>query len=198
MKKTALFVVLVLVTLAVSLGGAVEPCYACSCIMPGSPQEEMGRSSVVFQGKVTEVRGAPAGDMVNSMDPVQVIFEVSRVWKGPEYKNLVISTAMSSASCGFEFQPGQEYIVYANGGEDSLETGLCTRTRSLADGGEDIQALGDGIVPTLDNPQIQPEESGGISTQYAVLLAAAGVIVAAFVGLGVYSAWRDRQEKIRA
>lgn len=198
MKQKVLFSVVILLALAVSFGGAVEPCFACSCIMPGAPQEEMARSSAVFQGKVIEVRSAPAGGMVSSMDPVEVIFEVSQVWKGPEYTRLSVKTALSSASCGFEFQAGQEYIVYASGDEGGLETGLCTRTRTLADGGEDVQALGAGVVPTLDNPDIQPAETGGIPTQYAVLLAAAGVVVAVFVGLGVYSAWRNRQEKTRA
>ena len=45
--------------------------------------------------------------------------------------------------CGFSFQTGETYLVYANREESSdyLFTGGCTRTRRLSDGGDDLAYL---------------------------------------------------------
>ena len=45
--------------------------------------------------------------------------------------------------CGFNFQVGETYLVYATGDEESpvLSTSLCSRTRRLTDSGEDLGYL---------------------------------------------------------
>jgi hypothetical protein len=45
--------------------------------------------------------------------------------------------------CGFDFQTGETYLVYANNEESSnyLFTGSCTRTRRLSDAGNDLAYL---------------------------------------------------------
>jgi hypothetical protein len=45
--------------------------------------------------------------------------------------------------CGFDFQTGETYLVYANTEEasDYIFTGSCTRTRRLSDAGEDLGYL---------------------------------------------------------
>jgi hypothetical protein len=45
--------------------------------------------------------------------------------------------------CGFDFQLGETYLVYANAeeGSDSFFTGSCTRTRRLTDAGDDLAYL---------------------------------------------------------
>jgi len=45
--------------------------------------------------------------------------------------------------CGFDFQAGETYLVYANSdeGSDYFFTGTCTRTRRLSDAGEDLTYL---------------------------------------------------------
>jgi hypothetical protein len=45
--------------------------------------------------------------------PVYVTFEVYRVWKGDIGKKVSIHTAMSGASCGFDFNKNQDYLVYS-------------------------------------------------------------------------------------
>src|SRR5262249_40454290 len=46
-------------------------------------------------------------------------------------------------NCGYDFQPGETYLVYADEDEetDLLSTGVCTRTRRLSDAGEDLAYL---------------------------------------------------------
>jgi hypothetical protein len=45
--------------------------------------------------------------------------------------------------CGYDFQQGETYLVYADSDEDSdvLSTSSCTRTRRLSDAGEDLTYL---------------------------------------------------------
>jgi hypothetical protein len=45
--------------------------------------------------------------------------------------------------CGYDFQEGETYLVYANSDEDSdvLSTSSCSRTRRLSDAGEDLTYL---------------------------------------------------------
>lgn len=46
--------------------------------------------------------------------------------------------------CGFDFQAGETYVVYANydeGSSNSLSTDVCTRTRRLSDAGDDLAYL---------------------------------------------------------
>ena len=147
-----------LVMLVVVLGlAAVRPgcVFACSCVPPGSPAEERAASAAVFSGKVVDV-DVPGGTITNSADPVKVTLEVLRVWKGPAQPTLVVTTARDSASCGFNFTQGQEYLVYARGTATDLSASLCSRTRLLSEGAEDMAALGEGTRPranTSGNPE---------------------------------------------
>ncbi|MGI0082397.1 MAG: hypothetical protein ACREAG_03720 [Nitrosopumilaceae archaeon] len=77
-------------------------------------------------GKVVEIK-KDLSNVVSSAQHIPVKFDVQRVWKGPIEKTIIVSTAISSASCGYEFQEGETYLVYAYG-KESLQTGLCTRT----------------------------------------------------------------------
>ena len=46
--------------------------------------------------------------------------------------------------CGYDFQAGETYLVYANndeGSSNSLSTDVCTRTRRLSEAGEDLAYL---------------------------------------------------------
>ncbi len=46
--------------------------------------------------------------------------------------------------CGYDFQAGETYLVYANndeGSANSLSTDICTRTRRLSEAGEDLSYL---------------------------------------------------------
>lgn len=137
---------LVVLILAGLFAASPQKAYACSCIPPRPPLEAMAESDAVFSGKVVRME-AEEGPIVSSADPVKVVFEVSRVWKGSEDGALALSTARDSASCGYDFMVGEEYLVYAYNSEAGLSTGLCTRTMPLSAAGEDLAALGEGMVP---------------------------------------------------
>jgi hypothetical protein len=125
---------------------------ACSCL-PATPQEYFKRSSAVFSGKVIDVVEQSSGRAGPSrfLEGRKVIFQVSRVWKGKNERQLVVMTSDSSASCGYEFQEGQEYLVYASNEEARLQTGLCNGTKLFSDARADLAILGQGETPATES-----------------------------------------------
>ena len=60
----------------------------------------------------------------------------------PSQKEIEIVTGKGGGDCGFAFQPGLDYVVYAyKNAEGRLETGICSRTRALTDAAEDVAYL---------------------------------------------------------
>lgn len=138
--------------------------YACSCVVPAEPLEALETSSAVFTGKVVDIK-EPKGTIISSADPVKVTFEVDSSWKGVKGDKVTLSTALSSASCGFEFVKGESYIVYAyangEGETDKLVASLCSRTKLLASASEDLKKLGPSI--SAGNPTASPEATSNHS-----------------------------------
>jgi hypothetical protein len=160
-----------------------QQAYACSCIPPAPPLESMANSDAVFSGKVMRIDSDEA-PIMNSADPVKVVFNVSRVWKGPEEGAIALSTARESASCGYNFVVGEEYLVYAYNSESGLTTGLCNRTMPLSSAGEDLAALGEGVTPA---PAAEPTSS---TLPWAL---AAGAVVAGLVLLAAVFLLKPRK-----
>lgn len=138
-----------------SIGAAmVAPgcAHACSCAGPaGSPQrvaeQALSGSSAVFSGEVVDIDWPLLP--VSSAAPETVTFRVSEVWKGPERRTLEVKTAVSDVSCGYPFDAGESYLVYAydDGTGDVASASLCSSTKALSDAGADLEALGPGAVP---------------------------------------------------
>lgn len=180
---------IVLMAFAVSMFIALpRGAFACSCMMPPDSVTAMGTSDVVFAGQVASIVDRSIGQMQSSMDPMLVTFQVNTVWKGDPKPSLSITTSRDSASCGYKFEPGREYIVYANVFEGQLSTNICTRTALLADAQADVAALGEGQTveqPTAQSPSLMPLILGG--------LAVAAVIALVAFGAGLFMV-RRRQE----
>ena len=138
---------------------------ACSCA-PTTPQQSIQNSEAVFSGRVVDVteqspperRPGRRNEDPNFLNGVKVTFEVSEVWKGNSERRLVVTTSDSSASCGYSFQEGQEYLVYASAEDAQLQTGLCSGTKRLSDARADLAVLGEGKTPVnnrLNAAQLQ-------------------------------------------
>jgi hypothetical protein len=131
---------------------ASSTAYACVVMPSGPPLEELNKSSVVFTGVVSDVvKGTIDGDM----DLNGVFFEVNRYWKSPasaDYNRLVVFTGISGDVCGYEFEEGREYLIYASMNENfgTLYTGVGSRTQPIEDAQVDLSVLGEGREPTLE------------------------------------------------
>ena len=86
-----------------------------------SPSTAFDKAATVFTGEVTEV--------VQHTDTRVVWFEVDRLWKGVIEIEKAINTP--THDCGWDFQPGILYLVYAYEHEGQLLTDICTRTAEV-------------------------------------------------------------------
>ena len=115
---------------------------ACSCAAPPPPKEAAAAAAAVFEGRVESVS---AGDPAN---PRKVVLHVVRSFKGDLTKERIeLTTAAHGAACGYGFEAGKSYLVYANEHQGALQTNLCSRTRPISEADEDVQALGMGATP---------------------------------------------------
>ena len=156
---------LAMLCLALLVGSSCPPvARACSCAPPPAPLVALGEADAVFSGTVVARRDAskPRADgMVGSMDPVEYTIAVLEVWKGELADTVAVRTARSSASCGYPFEVGTRYLIYARTRTDTgcLRTNLCTRTRPLKCADEDIAELNSlgttGAAEDVDVPVLE-------------------------------------------
>ena len=191
------------VTLVLMLGvlwffGSTEQAYACKCVVPGSPSEELEKFNAVFTGRVLSIEHSfdPNASSVSPGDHTTVGFTVNTVWKGTVDKNIDLTTPPTGGSCGFAFVEGEEYIVYAyeNAEENAnLNVSICSRTALLAEAQADLDALGDGYAPqggTAGPSSEQSQETGSNMTWVIILVIVAAVAVV--VGGAGYARARRR------
>jgi hypothetical protein len=120
--------------------------FACSCIMEAGLTEAetilkaIEDATAVFAGEVTAIQS-------DSTDNIQVQFAVSKVWKGEIYSQTTVLTGSSGSSCRYDFDAGEEYLVYTYTYERVLHTGLCYRNALLRDTTLDRALLGEGAEP---------------------------------------------------
>jgi len=111
---------------------------ACSCTNEKTLLEEFNAAAVVFGGTVTDIQ--PAGDGVNEI----VTFTPTVRWKGGLDAAQNVLDALNEGICGFPFQLGQSYLVFAFNttfnGHPAIFTHLCSRD-SFLDGNADVGNL---------------------------------------------------------
>ena len=130
----------------------VKPAYACSCLPAGPPLTALDQATAVFSGQVSDIK--------RTTTEVEVSFNVTEVWKGELTPTLVINTGPHSAACGYPFEIGQDYLIYAHGRNNTrLGASLCSRTTLLSNAEADLVELGDGAPPTLKDPYHQKAAS---------------------------------------
>lgn len=115
---------------------------ACSCLSSATVQEEKEQSSRVFLGHVAaiEVLRSPDRDR-----PYKIVtFAVSETFKGSPVHKLQVSTGMGNGDCGYFFDSGREYVVYASGEDDHLVTSYCSLTGLASDSRSGLAILRGG------------------------------------------------------
>ncbi|MBX7193741.1 MAG: hypothetical protein K1X94_16920 [Sandaracinaceae bacterium] len=159
-NRPASLVIPAIVVLFAALLVAVLPpgrAHACSCALQ-SFEEARERATAIFEGRVESIEL-----MASAGEPAQrrVRFHVTQSWRGVEHESVEIRTAAHGAACGYGFEVGQHYLVYAEGEAQDLTVSACSRTARTADAREDRQLLGSGTIPVdvvddTDEPQREP------------------------------------------
>ena len=130
---------------AVACGGDA---FACSCAQPGTPCAAFERTdAAIFVGTVIGVSPPAAdSDATPALRFVSVRFSVVEAFRGMPGSTAVVSTPDNSGSCGYPFEPGESYLVYASRGADGLHTSVCSRTGRLSDTRDDLELLREAAV----------------------------------------------------
>jgi hypothetical protein len=134
--------------------------YACSCAV-GNTAEKLERSSAVFEGKVIDKGGTIK---VEHNRLRKYTFEVERAWKGVNKKRITIySYDGDSASCGFEFNKNETYLVYSYLGDDELlQTNLCSGNLPISLAKDEIAQLGEGTKISIVSDDDPNERSSSL------------------------------------
>jgi hypothetical protein len=132
-----------LLTACILVTGGPLALLACSCPPPPEPKKALEVSAAVCLAEVVKIEEVGQERTVT--------LKVERWWKGGEQAEITVSTAKSGAACGYGFEKGKKYLVYA-GKEDkgkTLHVSLCSRTRTdeEAEKSGDFKELGEGKAP---------------------------------------------------
>jgi hypothetical protein len=122
----------------------VSPMVACDCKPPPAPKKAMEAAAAVCLAEVVSIE--------TEGQERTVTLKVEKWWKGGDKAELVVTTHKSGATCGYGFEKGKTYLVYAsNAGEQNktLRVSLCSRTRTKeqAEKSDDFKELGEGKAP---------------------------------------------------
>jgi hypothetical protein len=112
--------------------------HACDCMGKATVAMAYNTADVVLEGIVLSKTIVLAKDRIlpNSMDGAMLhyVFEVKTFFKGKcRKKKVVVVTGVTEGTCGYVFEVGKRYIVYANNYQAKqrhkqyLSTNLCTR-----------------------------------------------------------------------
>ena len=168
--------------------------HACSCAMPGTPSEEIDKFDAVFAGRVVSIEHSfdPSKTPVHG-DHTTIGFNVSAVWKGAVSRDMDVTTPPTGGACGFVFEEGEEYIVYAYDStyaDEGYSVNICSRTALLADAQEDLDAFGDGDAPLTEAGAPQPEgqpDADGVSVSLVILGVVAAIVLVGGIAAAVWA-----------
>ncbi|RMG42356.1 MAG: hypothetical protein D6719_06510 [Candidatus Dadabacteria bacterium] len=112
------------------LWGKASIALACSCI-PAKEAQYLKNAQIAFEGQALDIQEVEKAQSQWS-GSVKITFKVTKTIKGSDKDQVSVTTNKSSAACGYPFQRGQFYRVYAYTYKGQLTTGLCSGTRPLS------------------------------------------------------------------
>ncbi len=125
---------LILIYIIVTYFITAELGHACVCMPPRTVAEAFAKSSAVFIGRVMKIY-RPFLDRIGITKTYghRVKFEITKRWKGPMSKSIVVTTRLSGEACGYPFEENKEYLLYVVDEPADIQTGICTGTKDVAD-----------------------------------------------------------------
>ncbi len=131
---------------------------ACRCVVdPDQTLEQninahLKNAKAVFSGEVREIYPFFFGQNIPGKD-ILVKIRVDESWKEilPEEINIVTD----NSSCGYRFEKGKSYLVFANSSDEyDLTTAKCLPNKELENATEELRILGEGKKEKLVCPTI--------------------------------------------
>ncbi len=122
------------------LASHADPALACSCFRSGPPCQATWAADAVFTGTVVSLEQTERETLGERSQATIVTFRVDRGFIGPQTGSLT-ALVMTFSTCAYAFTSGGQYLVYASKTEGGLTTGICSRTRPIAEAQEDLRYL---------------------------------------------------------
>lgn len=120
----------------------VDKAQACSCVPSGPPCQSFWQADAVFSATVaskSNIANESGIDLKRKEQQVVVKLLVEDVFRGALGGNdIEIVTGMGGGDCGYNFEKGKKYLVYAYESGNRLHAGICSRTRLLTEAAEDL------------------------------------------------------------
>ena len=125
---------------------------ACSCVGGRPLCDTFWRMSSVFAGEVI--------DIVEFEEPTtpgvqgrhlrrRVKLRVDRAFRGDSGAQIEVFTGVGGGDCGYPFQRGEKYLVFASSWEGRLSVSACGPTRRLADATEELAYVSQSFLPAV-------------------------------------------------
>jgi hypothetical protein len=130
-RPTLLRILLAAVIAGTTVVTGAGTALACSCIAP-DPQSLLETTDGAFVGTLVERPAEPSGDIVSSADMVPWVFEVEAAYNGAIENPMVVFSAISGASCGFEMSEGSSASLFVTRVGDEWQGNLCQTMSSEA------------------------------------------------------------------
>ena len=128
--------------------GAPPDAAACSCMPAGPPCEAFWKVHAVFVGRVLATAEQPSqpwkpGEPLPFGLGVKVTLAIVERLAGDsgDEPTIEITTGRGGGDCGYRFEVGRSYVVYAwkTEGRALLSTSICTRTRPVGQAADDLR-----------------------------------------------------------
>jgi LPXTG-motif cell wall-anchored protein len=184
-----------LIILGVLILADFQPVSACSCVMPGPPNEAFGRADAVFRGEVQSISGG-SGLLSGLLSLVglgrggperQILMSVTDSWKGIDTTEIVVRTGFGGGDCGYPFRVGTSYLIYGYENNGRLLTNICSRTVAVS-----AAVAVDDFTYLAGKPAIALKPAAGSNGVVLGLLGIVGVLL-----IGVGSVWLARRRRAK-
>jgi hypothetical protein len=111
---------------------SAQQTFACSCMAPNPDiplkklvTDSRENATAVFSAQVISVSEAGADQTIDH----QVKVKITKTYKGVVSGEIIIFTEANSAMCGYDFEAGKTYLIYAYTGQgNKLSVNNCSRT----------------------------------------------------------------------
>ena len=113
--------------------------FGCSCINVDY-ENAYNMSDLIFVGEVVSVE-KDYGFNINKPKQLKVKMILNETFKGQGKLNMDFYTSDNSASCGYNFEVDEKYLVYSNIVDDKNYVSLCSRTQKFNGSENDIAFL---------------------------------------------------------
>lgn len=161
------YISLLIIAAIVAAGIVIAPkqTYACDCAAAPDVLKHRDEHDAVFKGTVVSENKKKGKGIISSGGTYKITFDVSEVWRGKVTSSITVLSAFHEASCGFSFEEGKTYLVYAKLKDSDLHVSLCSRTASIDMASEDLSLLGSGSAP----PELPLSQKAASSESNATL-----------------------------